>query len=131
MLSTPTFGAFVYDSADKQMLSTISLAIEQRQNEFVRIAKVRFPHIYFYALRGWYHFPNTCQDLFLSWMASFGICMPIICKLNYSHVLNRDYRMALFIAEPLSAQGSDISAREPSFQDIYLSYIYTLLYNVI
>jgi len=56
--------------------------------------------------------------------------MPIICKLNYSHVLHRDYRLALFIAEPLSSLGSDISAREPAVQDIYLSYIYTLFYNV-
>ncbi len=36
------FGAFVYDSAEKQMLSAISLVIEQRKNEFDRIAKVRF-----------------------------------------------------------------------------------------
>jgi hypothetical protein len=49
----------------KQMLNTISLVIEQRKNEFDRIAKVRFFPIYFYALRGWYHFPDTCQDLFL------------------------------------------------------------------
>ena len=44
------FGAFVYDSAEKQMLSTISLVITQRKNEFDRIVnefdrivKVRFP----------------------------------------------------------------------------------------
>jgi len=36
------FGAFVYDSAEKQMLSAISMVIEQRKNEFDRIAKVRF-----------------------------------------------------------------------------------------
>ena len=46
------FGAFVYDSAEKQMLSAISLVIEQRKNEFDRIAKVWFPSIYFYAMRG-------------------------------------------------------------------------------
>ena len=45
------FGAFVYDSAKKQMLSAISLVIEQRKNEFHKIAKVRFSPIYFYALR--------------------------------------------------------------------------------
>ena len=36
------FGAFVYDSAEKQMLNAISLVIEQRKNEFDRIAKERF-----------------------------------------------------------------------------------------
>jgi len=36
------FGAFVYDSAEKQMLSPISLVIEQRKNEFYRIVTVRF-----------------------------------------------------------------------------------------
>ena len=46
------FGAFVYDSAEKQSLSAISLVIEQRKNEFDRMAKVRFSPIYFYALRG-------------------------------------------------------------------------------
>ena len=61
------FGAFVYDLAEKQMLNAISLVIEQRKNKFDRIAKVWvFPPIYFYVLRGWYHFPDTCQDLFLA-----------------------------------------------------------------
>ena len=46
------FGAFVYDSAEKQMLNAISLVIEQRKNEFDRIARVWFPPIYFYTLRG-------------------------------------------------------------------------------
>ena len=32
-------GEFIYDSAEKQMLSAISLVIEQRKNEFDRIAK--------------------------------------------------------------------------------------------
>ena len=36
------FGALVYDSAEKQMLNAISFVIEQRKNEFDRIAKVRF-----------------------------------------------------------------------------------------
>jgi hypothetical protein len=36
------FGAFVYDSAEKQMLNAISLVIEQRKNKFDRIANVRF-----------------------------------------------------------------------------------------
>jgi hypothetical protein len=35
-------GAFVYDSAKKQMLNAISLVIKQRKNEFDRIVKVRF-----------------------------------------------------------------------------------------
>jgi hypothetical protein len=43
-------GAFVYDSAEKQMLNAISLVIEQRKNEFDRIVKVLFFPIYFYAL---------------------------------------------------------------------------------
>jgi hypothetical protein len=60
------FGAFVYDSSEKQMLSAISLVIEQWKTEFDRIAKVRFSPIYFYALQGWYHFSDTCQDLFLA-----------------------------------------------------------------
>ena len=46
------FGAFVYDSAKKQMLNAISLIIEQRKNKFNRIAKVRFFPIYIYALGG-------------------------------------------------------------------------------
>jgi hypothetical protein len=46
------FGAFVYDSAEKQKLNAISLVIEQRNNEFDRITKVRFSPIYCYALRG-------------------------------------------------------------------------------
>jgi hypothetical protein len=46
------FGAFVYDSAEKQMLNAIPLVIEQRKNEFDRIAKVRIFPIYFYAFRG-------------------------------------------------------------------------------
>jgi hypothetical protein len=48
---TRNFGVLVYDSAEKQMLNAISLVIEQRKNEFDRIAKVRFFPIYFYALR--------------------------------------------------------------------------------
>ena len=36
------FGALVYDSAEKQLLNAISLVIDQRKNEFDRIAKVRF-----------------------------------------------------------------------------------------
>jgi hypothetical protein len=36
----------------KQMLTAISLVIEQRKNEFDRTATIRFSLIYFYALRG-------------------------------------------------------------------------------
>jgi len=46
------FGAFVYDSAEKQMLNAISFVVEQRKNEFDRIARVRFSPIYVYTLRG-------------------------------------------------------------------------------
>ena len=69
LLSTnihPTFWPFVYDSAEKQMLNAISLVIEQRKNEFDRIAKVRIFPIYVYALREWYHFPDTCRGLLLA-----------------------------------------------------------------
>lgn len=45
------FRVFPYDSTEKQMLSTISLVIEQRKNKFDGIAKVRFFPIYFYALQ--------------------------------------------------------------------------------
>ena len=60
------FGAYVYDLAEKQMLKAISLVVKQRKNEFDRIAKVRFFTIYFHALRRLYHFPDTCQYLFLA-----------------------------------------------------------------
>jgi hypothetical protein len=46
------FGAFVYYSAEKLWLSAYLIVIEQRNNEFDRIAKVWFSSIYFYALRG-------------------------------------------------------------------------------
>jgi hypothetical protein len=36
------FGAFIYHSAENQMFSAISLVIEQRKNEFDKIAKVWF-----------------------------------------------------------------------------------------
>ena len=42
MLEYLIFGVFVYDSADKQMLTVISSVIEQRKNKFDRIVKVRF-----------------------------------------------------------------------------------------
>jgi hypothetical protein len=55
------------------MLNTISLVIKQRKNEFNRIVnefdrivQVRVFPICFYALRGWNHFPDTCQGLFLA-----------------------------------------------------------------
>jgi hypothetical protein len=37
--------AFVYDSAEKQMLNAISLVIEQQKNEFDSMAKV-FRHLF-------------------------------------------------------------------------------------
>jgi hypothetical protein len=36
------FGACVYDSAEEQMLTAISLVTKQRKNEFDRIGNVRF-----------------------------------------------------------------------------------------
>jgi hypothetical protein len=38
----------------------------QSQWQFGRTVKVLFFPIYFYTLRGWYHFPDTCQDIFLA-----------------------------------------------------------------
>jgi hypothetical protein len=47
------FGAFVYMIQTKnKYLKVFSLVIEQRKNEFDRIAKVQFFPIYVYALRG-------------------------------------------------------------------------------
>ena len=82
-------GAFVYDSAEKHMLNAISLVIEERKNEFDRIAKVRFTLIYFYtSLSG--HLPGSIfsregdiastKNLLISFK-------PIICKLKYTHVI--------------------------------------------
>ena len=88
------FGAFVYDSAEKQMLNTISLVIEKRKNEFDRIAKVRFfSHLFVCLVTGMSlseHLPGSIfsregdiassQNLLISFK-------PIIYKLNYSHVI--------------------------------------------
>ena len=86
-----------------EMLNSISLLFEQQKTEFDRIAKIRFFPIYFYTLWRWYTFLHTCQDIFLSWKASFRIFMHNkisqggdiastrnlyqICMLNYSHVI--------------------------------------------
>ena len=87
------FGAFVYDSAENQMLNANSLVIEQRKNEFDRIAKVWFfPHLArVISLSGHlsgYIFSRegdivSAQNLLISFK-------PIICKLNYSHVIIYD-----------------------------------------
>ena len=82
-------GAFVYDWTENQILNAMSLAIEQRKNEFDRIAKVRFTLIYFYtSLSG--HLPGSIfsregdiastKNLLISFK-------PIICKLKYTHVI--------------------------------------------
>jgi hypothetical protein len=56
----------MYASVEKQMLSAISLVIEQRKNEFDRIAKARFyPHL-FVCLARVILLSDTCQDLFLT-----------------------------------------------------------------
>ena len=90
-----SFLAIVYYSAEKQMLSAISLIIEQRKNEFDRIAKVCFfPNLFLGLARvispsG--HLTGSIysrgvditsrQNLLISFK-------PIICKLNSSHVIN-------------------------------------------
>jgi hypothetical protein len=62
------------------------------------IVKVWFFPIYFYAMRGWHHFPNTCQDLFLGGEGDIASTQnllisfqPIICKLDYSHIIINNY----------------------------------------
>jgi hypothetical protein len=112
--TSSSFWAFVYDSAEKQMLNVISLIIEQQKNKFERIAKVRFFPIYFYALRGWYHFPETCQDLFLAkgWYH------------KYSKPLNKfwaNYYTALLISYPLPALVHDISPRADRLKQWYMN----------
>jgi hypothetical protein len=68
------------------------------KNVFDMIVKVWFFPIYFYALRGWHHFPNTCQDLFLGGEGDIASTQnllisfqPIICKLDYSHIIINNY----------------------------------------
>ena len=86
-------GAFTYDSAGQQMLSAISLVIEQRKNELDRIAKVGFPHLFVWLARVILlseHLPGfnfsregdiaRTQNLLISYKSS-------MCKLNYSHVI--------------------------------------------
>ena len=99
-----SFWAFVYDSAEKQMLNAISLVIEQRKNEFDRIAKVQFfPHLCLclarvISLSG--HLPRSIfsregditdtQNLLISFKS-------IICKLNYSHVIIQSIELFIYI----------------------------------
>jgi len=87
------FGAFVYDSAEKQMLNAISLVIEQRKTEFDRIAKVRVSPIFLclarvISLSG--HLPRSIfsrEGDIASTQSLLINFKPIICKLNYSHVI--------------------------------------------
>jgi hypothetical protein len=55
------FGAFGYDSAEKQMVNAISLVIEQRKSEFDRIAKVRFIPIYVMSCEGYITFQTPAR----------------------------------------------------------------------
>ena len=76
----------------KQMLNAILLGIEQRKNEFDRIAKFRFFLARVITLSG--HLSGSIfsregditgtQNLLISFK-------PIICKLNYSHVIIYTY----------------------------------------
>jgi hypothetical protein len=141
------FGAFVYNSAEKQMLSAISLFIEQRKNEFDRIAKVWFPSIYCYAMRGWYHFPDTYQDPFLAERVILQVNLlisfkPIICKLNYSHIIiYYIYHLPISHAKINTSINADKQLFETSwklcFFFIIMSYtmkavkISTFIYNVV
>ena len=94
------FGAFVYDSDEKQMLNPIALVIEQRKNEFDRIATVRFfPHLFLClarvtSLSG--HLPGSIfsqEGDIASTQNLLNNFKPIICKLNYSHVIIYIYCM--------------------------------------
>ena len=75
------------------MLNAISLVIEQRKNEFDRIAKVRFfPNLFLYlasviSLSG--HLSGSIfsrEDDIASTQKLLANFKPIICKLNYSHI---------------------------------------------
>ena len=83
------FGAFVDDSAEKQMLNAISLVIEERKNEFDRITRVWFsPHLFLYlarviSLSG--HLPGSIfsQEVDIESTQNLIISFkPIICNLN-------------------------------------------------
>ena len=82
-------GPFVYDSAQKQMLSATSLVIEQRKNEFDSIAKVMFSPIYFYACEGDITFrtPASREGDITGTQTLLISFKPITCKLSYSHVI--------------------------------------------
>ena len=83
------FGAFVYDSAEKQMLNTISLVIEQRKNIFDRITKVLFLCLArVISLSG--HLPGSIfsREFDIASTQNLLISFQLIkCKLNYSHVI--------------------------------------------
>ena len=57
-----TFGPFVYNLAEKQML--ISLVIEQRKHEFYRIVKVRFSTSIFMPCEGGITFRTPAKIYF-------------------------------------------------------------------
>jgi hypothetical protein len=64
----------------------MSLAIEQRKNEFDRIAKVRFTLIYFYtSLSG--HLPGSIFSRDGDMASTQNLL--IICRLNYRHVIRK------------------------------------------
>ena len=88
------FEVFVYDSAEKQTLNTISLVIEKRKNEFDRIAKSPvFPHLFVCLERVISlseHLPGSIfsREGDIASSQNFLISFkPIIYKLNYSHVI--------------------------------------------
>ena len=58
------FGAFGYDSAEKQMLNAISLVIEQRKSEFDRKAKVRLSPSMFMSCEGYIPFQTPARIYF-------------------------------------------------------------------
>ena len=88
-----SFWVLVYDSAEKQMLNAISLVIEQRKNEFDKIAKVRFsPHLFLGLARVISlsrHLSGSIYSRGIDITSTQNLLIsfkPIKCKLNYSHV---------------------------------------------
>jgi hypothetical protein len=119
------------------MLSAISLVIEQQKNELDRIAKVQFfPHLFLclarmISLSG--HLQGSIfsregdiastQNLLISFK-------PIICKLNYSHVINnngslleRGWNAVLYYEKCWPNFLSEATFNKTNFWFIFLSFL--------
>ena len=78
------FGVFVYDAAEKQMINAISLVIEQRKNEFDRIARVRFFQNLLSCPASVISLSDTCQALCLAEMVfpNLFVCLARVISLS-------------------------------------------------